>query len=463
MRSLILPGWGQVSTRHRRTGWLLVVLTLVIVGLAVLAVVSLGAVETAARLADPDVLLVVLGANIVVAFVRLASTVHAWWAGGGRSWLTGGLLALLVLSPHVALAWVGTEIRGTLVNLFAAADEPQPAPPATTTPPPAPSTTAPPPTTSTTTSTTSSTTPSTTTVPTTTTVPVTTTTIPFEGERFNLLLLGGDAGPGRPGLRTDTIMIASVDPSTGDAALIGLPRNYGGLTFSDGTPFPGRILNEVYQWGRDNPDAFGGDDPGASAIADVAQHLTGLDIDHFMLVDLTGFADVVDAFGGVTLSVPHEIYGPLYDPESGGYEMVTIPVGDQTLTGAEALAYSRARLGSSDYARMSRQRCVLSAMVSGADPVHLLTGVPDLLDVVETHLTTDVPIDLVPELIRLLPDVSAGDIRVVGFDHTWREGKTADGYSIPDLERIRSAVDDVIDDSAAAADLGGDSASEACD
>lgn len=437
LRSLLVPGWGQVVSGRPGIGWALIVVSLTSVAALVAMVSSMGAVEVLAALSDPGVLLVILGLNLVLAAIRLLSTGHAWWASGGRHWLAALVLALLVAVPHYALAWVGTETRSTLLEVFA--------PPAAPPPPTTTTTTA---VTTTTTTTVPSTTTTTATVvdtTTTTTVPPTTTTTePAPPDRLNVLLLGGDAGPGRPGLRTDTVMVASFDPASGDAALIGLPRNYGGLTFSDGTPFPGRMLKEVYGWGRDHPEVFGGIDPGASAVRDVAEHLTGLEIDYFMLVDLTGFAEVIDAFGGVTLDVPRAVYGPLYDPETGGYEMITIPIGRQTLDGGEALAYSRARIGTSDYVRMGRQRCVLAAMVEEANPAEILARWLRILATVRTHVTTDLPLNMVPDLIRFLPRVSADDIRVIGFDRSWGRGITPEGHTIPDLDRIRAAVGQLV-------------------
>ena len=415
-------------------------------------VYHLGPVEVLARLADPNLLLILLGLNLLVLLVRLISTGHAWWARGGRHSLAAVVLVIMVGVPHVALGWVGSETRSTLIEVFA---PPQPPPPPIET------------TTSTTTTTTITTVPDSTTTTlfpstttTITTTTTTTTTVPPPPQRMNLLLLGGDAGPGRSGLRTDTVMVASFDIASGDAALIGIPRNFGGLTFSDGTPFPGRILNEVYGWGTANPDVFGGVDPGAAAVKDVAEHLTGLEIDYFMLVDLTGFADLVDAFGGVTLEVPKAVYGPLYDPGTGRYEMITIPEGRQTLTGGEALAYSRARLGSSDYVRMGRQRCVLAAMVEEADPADLLGRWLSILETVKENVTTDLPLNTVPELIRLLPEIRGGEVRVIGFDRTWRSGRTPEGYHIPDLDRIREAVHRIIYHPEEAAEA--ETANEAC-
>ncbi len=445
----MVPGWGQISTRHRRLGWTLATTSVTSAAAAVVVAAALGPVEMAARLADPAVLLFLLAANLVVAAVRVASTGHAWWAQGGRSVFVATVLAALVLIPHVAVAWVGVEVRHTLLEVFA---EPEAVPTVTMPPVTMPPVTA---TTSLSSSTTTSTSTTTTVVapvlhfppePPPFVPPTTPTTLPpFPHQRLTVLLLGGDAGPGRTGLRTDTIMVASVDTTSGEAALFGLPRNYGGFTFSDGTPFGG-ILNEVYGWGRANAEAYDGSDPGAAAVRDVAEHLTGLPIDHFVLVDLTGFGDLVDAFGGVTLDVPVPVDGPLYDTETGGYEMIRIPAGSQTLDGGQALAYSRARHGTTDYVRMGRQRCVLAAMVSTLDPVRLLARLPGLLEVVEEHVSTDVPVDLVPHLIRLAARVPSEEIRVVGFDHTTRVGRTSFGHAIPDVDAIRATVQATIGD-----------------
>lgn len=410
---------------------------------AVIVVAILGFTELAALLAEPGVVTALLAANLAIAVLRLISAHHAWFAAGGRRLTAALALAALVIGPHGAVAYVGIEAKDTLEAVFAA-------PAATTT---TRSTT----TSATTTVNTDSAPPSTappSTTPPSTTRPSTTTTIrppdPF-ADRVNVLLLGGDAGRYRSGLRTDSVIVASVDRFTGDAALFSLPRNWGGLTVLDGSPVPNRILNEVYEWGRRQPERFAGPDPGAAALVEVAEILTGLDIHHFVLVDLTGFAAVVDALGGVTIDVPRSVYGPRYNPATGGYTMISIPRGEQVLDGGAVLAYVRERYQSSDYDRMDRQRCVLAAMADEMDPIGLMRGLTELLDAVETHVTTDVPLDELPALIRVAGRVGVGEIRVMGFDNTWRSGWDARGFAIPDLDRIHTAIHETITDPEAAA------------
>ncbi|HUG31856.1 MAG TPA: LCP family protein [Acidimicrobiia bacterium] len=463
MRSTVLPGWGQLAADRLVLGRILVFVTGVLVIAALTVFLFVEPIELYAWLADPEVLLFVVLGNLLFAAIRLFSTGHAWVVSGGRKWFAAVLLAAIVAIPHAAIAWVGLETRDSMMKVFPEST-PLAAPADTTTTAPVPT--------------------STTTTPTTTTTEMVLAPVdpaapgeygsdeidlddvalwrPFGEERLNILLLGGDAGPGRSGLRTDTMMVASIDPVSGDSALIGLPRNFGGVTFKDGSEVPVRRLNHVYGWASDQRDRFGGPDPGAAALSNVAENITGLEIDYYMLVDLTGFGDLVDAFGGVRLNVPAPVDGPLYDPATGGYEMVRIAAGDQHLDGDHALAYARARYGSSDYARMGRQRCIVASMAHSADPLTLLPRLTDLLHVVENNMSTDVPVELLPELVRLAPRVEPANVRVVGFDSTWRVGRTPDGHAIPDIERIRAVVRASIEDPAGAEALGVTTAESAC-
>ncbi|MGH8916554.1 MAG: LCP family protein [Acidimicrobiia bacterium] len=360
-------------------------------------------------------------------------------AGGRLASLTLIVVVLVVSIPHVAVSYYGLNTRSSLMTLFPTPPEPGPVlvPETTTTLAP------------TTTMATTSSGPHQTLVPPTiiptssTALTTTTIALPLGTKRFTMLLLGGDAGPGRRGLRTDTMIVASVDTLTGDAALFGLPRNMGGFTFSDGTEFPGMgsgLLNEVYQWGLRNPDKFGGVDPGASAVSDAASNLLGIPIDYFVLVDMAGFAEIVDVLGGVTVEVGRNIIAPVYDGATGGHTMITIPEGAQLLDGDLALAYARSRTGSSDYDRMTRQRCLLTALAGQLEPLRIFARFPAVLDVVERNVTTDLPLSKIPYLVNLAPSISSDRVTVVGFDRGFRDGRTANGLSKPDVEAIREAV-----------------------
>lgn len=460
MSSATVPGWGQIRAGRRRLGAGLACATLVLLLTLAAALVAEGALGVVGWLLDPDFLLALLLANLLFALGRVWATAHAWRAAGGRlaSLLLAAIL-VLVLAPHAALAYYGLKTRSMLVAVFPPGEVPEMAAAEAT-------------------GSTETEVASTTFESTTTTVrhrsplpsdagPTSTTSAtpaanPL-GERFTVLLLGGDAGPGRPGLRTDSMMVVTIDTATGDAALFGLPRNMAGFTFSDGTPFPGPdrgLLNEVYQWGLRYPERFPGIDPGAAAVADVASYLLGIPIEHFVLVDMVGFAEMVDALGGVTLDVPRAITVPLYHRDTGGHTMVTIPAGPRWLDGDHALAYARSRTGSSDYARMARQRCLLSALVAEMEPLDVFARLPALLDTIERNVTTDIPLSAIPYLVNLAPAIDPDRVVVVGFDRAYRAGYSVDGLGIPDVAKIQATVRAALD--GRHSEVGLDTAGPAC-
>ncbi|HYH35388.1 MAG TPA: LCP family protein, partial [Nocardioides sp.] len=176
--------------------------------------------------------------------------------------------------------------------------------------------------------------------------------------RYNVLLLGGDAGAGRWGLRPDSITVASIDADTGKTVLVSLPRNLASFPFREGSvmdrQFPqgfvceGCYLNAVSTWAADRPELFPkSDHPGIDATVMAVEGITGLEISYWAMVNLEGFKDLVDAVGGVTLNVrqpipvglPHEDYFRYIQP------------GTRTLNGVDTLWFARAREGSDDYSR----------------------------------------------------------------------------------------------------------------
>ena len=241
---------------------------------------------------------------------------------------------------------------------------------------------------------------------------------PWHGRhRVNLLLLGGDSGPYREGTRTDTMILASLDTRTGRTVTFGLPRNLMNVPFPPGSPlhaaypsgFTGRgdpgswMLNAVY---REipilHPHILGTSaNEGADAIKQAVQGATGLPVDYYVLIDFTGFREIVDAMGGVTVNVnvPVAINGQTDAgiPPTGYIQ----PGADQHLDGYHALWYARGRYGADDYQRMSRQRCVVSAIIDQANPVNMLRRYQSLASAGSKVVRTDIPKELLPAFVQL--------------------------------------------------------------
>src|SRR4029450_11705224 len=102
--------------------------------------------------------------------------------------------------------------------------------------------------------------------------------------------------------------------------------------------------------------------------------LLGIRVDYYALVNLLGFADLVDALGGVEIDVKERLGGEGARPAWGEPKprIDVVPGHTYRFYGREALAYVRSRKDSRDYTRMARQRCFLSAMADQLDPVSVL-------------------------------------------------------------------------------------------
>ncbi|WP_369259508.1 LCP family protein [Geodermatophilus amargosae] len=269
-------------------------------------------------------------------------------------------------------------------------------------------------------------------------------------ERINVLLLGGDGGEGREGVRTDTVIVASIATETGETTLFSLPRNLEDLPFPPESPLAAiypegfesgseseSLLNSVYRNGpADHPDVLGPtDDPGADFLKLGVGEALGLDIDYFVLVNLDGFSRLVDALGGITVNVNY------YVPINGitGQELpddYIAPGPDQHMDGYTALQFARGRYGLTDYDRMDRQRCTITAIIDEADPMTLLDQYQELAATTQDIVSTDIPRSALDDFVDLAFLVKDAEIRSVVFDTSLIDP------AYPDYDLMRQIVQD---------------------
>ncbi len=182
-----------------------------------------------------------------------------------------------------------------------------------------------------------------------------------EGDgRINILILG-IGGPGHEGPDlTDTIMIASIDPTNNQVSLLSLPRDLWVKIPGDGS----QKLNAAYAYGKDisnSKNLIDQERDGLDLLDKTLAPVIGIPIHYHAIIDFTAFQQAVDAVGGVTFNVPETLYDPTIAWENK-YNPIIAQKGTQTFNGHRALLYAKSRETSTDFARSERQRQLMVAL-----------------------------------------------------------------------------------------------------
>ena len=419
--SFVFPGLGQAYRDHR-TAALVFALPMLVVVLAVVGVLARVIEPPRNVLLSTGFLIAILVLNGAIFAWRSASIAHAGltpWSGarGDRrtSALTVALLVLVTLAMH---AWVGlvvVQLEGTLTRIFAGADpgarEPvQSSDPAASEAPGEPS---PPP------------------------------EYRWDGtERINVLLLGTDAAPGREAVLTDVILLVSIDPVDETAVMISVPRDTGFVPLADRSVYEDRLYPDKVNGlmsraqrspGRWCPDLDEDEEAscGLRTIQETVGLYLGVDIHHYALVDMAGFADLIDALGGLELCLPGELVDPEFDGSLENEEVnepLVLPAGCHQYDGLDALAYARSRKGwiempdgtrepQNDFTRSDRQQLVLLALRGELAEADTFLELPGVLDAIGRTVSTDFPRDQAGDLASLVPVITGPDIERLVLSH----------------------------------------------
>lgn len=240
------------------------------------------------------------------------------------------------------------------------------------------------------------------------------------GDPFYMLLLGidkdeeraesKDYGKDYSAYRTDTIILARVDPRDGKVTLISIPRD----TLVDLGSNGKQKINAAYSFG------------GAAYATKVVSEFAGVDISHYAEIDMDGFAKVVDAIGGVTVDLPVEVKDPKYTG-------LDLPAGKQKLDGRTAALLGRARhaydsYGGGDFYRAANQRMLIGAVITKVMKGGASTIVPTVTTL-SGYVTTDMDVTSIASLassfkgIDVEKDVYSGQCPTISeyVNNTWYE------------------------------------------
>jgi polyisoprenyl-teichoic acid--peptidoglycan teichoic acid transferase len=384
--STVVWGVAHVAAGRRVAGLLLMALLAVVLGGAIIVVLDFrdDLKQVAVQgdwLAGITAGILVLGLVWAAIVVRSYLVVRPSGLSGASKGLAAGVVVVLVMAVCTPLAWAARDtytLRDTIGTIFHGDDA---APP-----------------------------------------PVVNVADPWKDKpRVNILLLGGDGAGDRVGIRTDSMTVASVDTKTGDTVLISLPRNLQHFTmvprlrerwpygFTGVAAGDEGLLNELFQDAENDKNlvpGFGKGRRGPELVREEISYLIGQPIDYYILVNLFGFADIIDAMGGVQVHISQNI--PYGGPEDGSAPTGVLKAGDRKLNGKQALWFGRSRTSSSDFVRMGRQKCLMKDVAEQADPQKVLTSFQRLAKAAKKTISTNIPASMLPALIRLSGTMKQG-------------------------------------------------------
>lgn len=262
---------------------------------------------------------------------------------------------------------------------------------------------------------------------------------------YSILLLGYGGGTHDGGLLTDTIMLAQIRPRDEEIRLISIPRDLWSPMQIDGEETENKKINEAYAIGSDDKKypnkklEFTGDAGGGEMAKFVVEQVTGIKPNYFVAIDFDGFTKIIDSLGGVDIKVYQTFDDPFYPIEdlkndtcgkseeemkaleatmSGDkleqqyicrYEVLHFDKGIHHMDGTTALKFARSRhssIGGGDFNRAERQKLVVTAVKDKVMSIGFISKIIPTFQILSRHITTDVSIPIMSELITKIPEVA---------------------------------------------------------
>ncbi len=192
-------------------------------------------------------------------------------------------------------------------------------------------------------------------------------------EPYNMLLVGFDRRPGETVYRTDSMLLARVDPKTKEVWLLSIPRDTKVTVPGHGT----QKINNAYALG------------GPELTIETVEKFTDVSINHYMAINFEGFEKAVDAMGGVWVDVPQEINDIKAD-RSPGHRAAHVDAGYQLLDGEHALTFVRSRdYPDADITRMKNQQSFFMAIADQVAERTSMARIPGIVSGVAPYISTD--------------------------------------------------------------------------
>jgi len=235
-------------------------------------------------------------------------------------------------------------------------------------------------------------------------------------DRINALILGmrGEGDP-NGGLLSDGIMLLSYKKSTGQVAIISIPRDLY-------LQMPGEVkyekVNAAYALGLEKYN--NGLDYAKKTVA----YVTGQYIEYALVVNFDAFKDIIDLLGGVKIHLDKPFVEDKQwwcDKNGENCQPFVVEAGDQMLNGERALFYARSRFSSNDFDRARRQQQILLALKDKILSLGILSDplkVSGILDVLSKNIKTDVTPWEIPQLLDIAKSAKTENISTMVFENS---------------------------------------------
>ena len=245
-------------------------------------------------------------------------------------------------------------------------------------------------------------------------------------DKSTIMIMGVDERDDDVG-RSDTLMVASIDPKKNQASLLSVPRDTRVKIKGHGFD----KVNAAYAYGKER------------LTQDTVENLLGVNIDHYVIINTKSFAKIIDALGGIDIDVPKRMY--YEDPwDDDGGLIIDFRPGMQHMDGAKAITYVRYRDEEGDLGRIRRQQDFIKACLDKRVSPAIIPKLPTIIREVMDSIQTDLSFRQLLEFAGTLKESKQNGLKT---DMVPGRPLYIDGisYWIPDLTQLRSTVADTLD------------------
>ena len=244
-------------------------------------------------------------------------------------------------------------------------------------------------------------------------------------DKATIMIMGVDERDDDVG-RSDTLMIASIDPKTKQASLLSVPRDTRVKIKGHGFD----KVNAAYAYGKQ------------SLSQDTVENLLGVNIDHYIIINTKSFKKIIDAIGGIDIDVPKRMhYEDPWDDDGG--LIIDFQPGMQHMDGAKAVTYVRYRDEEGDLGRIRRQQDFVRACMDKVLSPAIIPKLPSVVKEIMESIDTDLSLRQILEFVGTLKESKENGLKT---DMVPGKPMYIDGvsYWIPNLNKLRMTVADTL-------------------